>query len=987
MTGSNIGIWNKRLEERDRNRKWLEDSIFALDFGGMYLGDEMNTHHFDWDGAIDSDSIDGTWRVALANLSATMNAHSAPAILLFYQQLHEFRPDWVVERTICPPSLRDQELMEKCGIRPFAVESKMPVTSFDVLCMSIDLSPSAVAVPWLIKESGIPLHAEDRRDDDTFIILGGSALLNPEIFRPFCDIMFMGEGEEILPQLIALIEEGRRRGLSREEILLGAARRWDCIYVPRFYEERFDENGCFEGTFPLRDDVPKRVRFSHVRDLDRVFVTTRPVVSYCIYSIDNSYYEISRGCEGKCAFCMGGFASLPFRTRDAALIRKTVDSIIRETGSASAIPVSFNSVSHPQINRIVSDLSSEFGDRIRLISMRMDGFRDNPELCCFISMQRRGRIAFGVEGASQRLRDLVSKNLTEDQILDTMREVCRLRFSIVKFMMICNLPTESPEDLDELYELAVKIKKLFEEETPDDARMPRLLISWNSLMVAPHTPLQWAGVSHTPMPAYEDFIKKIRELGFNSAVHENTADDDITNLFLRGDGRIAGLLEYLASEGDVRHNAAYTDETYEKVVRYLDDNGLPTVEEWFREYGLDEPLPWDIVESPASKEYLKKRYREMEKAKPSPEPVCTRSCSGCGACDEEHRKVLREMPARRAEDRRIDLSHPVRKSNMVSVQHVLMEFTYDRMHSVVIPSYWDCEIRRALYQAGVEFDPDSVETCGSRRYYCHIGAGINATAISLGRRYDTEELRKLIEEHALNFRIVSLKETDRAQRVTSMTYRMKLTAGTDPAALEAELTGRMSLSEWYYGDGSVFMKRRNLRPAVTAAKVADGYLEITIGFHTEDVRNVFRYILDVPAEERLYDIPERTALTYENKGAVDLAMTRALRDAYARRLEDEGRADERTMAYIRSDQCFRDLDSLLKREYSFLIMDEKHPFGARAENRTQLMALVDHAASLTGMTPDEDPALRDLRGFLNSTETVTTDQKGGTGEDVGRTEK
>ncbi len=971
MSGSGAQIWNKRLEERERNQKWLEDNIFALDHGGMYLGDEMNTHHFDWDRAIGDGSIDGTWRVALANLAATLNSHSAPAMLLFYQQLHEFRPDWVVERTICPPTARDQELMEECGVRPFAVESKMPVESFDVLCMSIDLSPSAVAVPWLIRESGIPLHAEDRSDEDSFVILGGSALLNPEIFRPFCDMMFMGEGEEILPQLITMIEEGRKNGFPREEILLAAAQKWDCIYVPRFYEERYDADGRFEGTFPLREDVPERVRFCHVRDLDKVFVTTKPIMSYCIYTDDSSTYEISRGCEGKCAFCMGGFVSLPFRSRSADLIKRTADTIIRETGSVAAIPVSFNSVSHPEINRIVRDLSEEVGDRIRLISMRMDGFRDNPELCCFISMQRRGRIAFGVEGASQRLRDLVSKNLSEDQILDTMREVCRLRFSIVKFMMICNLPTESKEDLDELYELAVKIKKIFEEETPDDARMPRLLISWNSLKVAPHTPLQWAGVSHVLMPAYEDFTKRIRELGFKSYVNENTADDDITNLFLRGDGRIAGLLEYMAADGELRHDMSYTDETYDKIVRYLDENRLPSVEEWFREYGLDEALPWDIVESPASREYLKRRYLEMEKTKPSSEPICTERCSGCGACDEEHRKVLREMPARRAEDRKINVSHPVRKSDMVPVQHVLMEFTYDRMHSVVIPSYWDCEIRRALYQAGVEFDPDSVESCGSRRYYSHIGGGINATAISLGRRYGIEELKALIEEHALNFRVVSLRETERPLRITSSTYRMELPEGTDIAAFEAMLDMKMSLSVWHYGEVPNYMKQRNLRLAVTGARSVDGHLEVTIGPHTEDVREVFRYLLDVPPTERMYSIPERTALTYENQGAIDLAMKRTLRDAYAGTLEDKGESGERAAAYYRSENCFKDLENLLRREYSYFANDEKHLSGARLRTRGLIEEIVSYAASRTGTPPEDDPALRSFTEFLNSEEGIT----------------
>ena len=949
--------WTKRIKERDINRKWLEDNIFDLEFAGLYLGDEMNTFHFDWDSAVREGRIDKTWRVVIANLVSSYFSLSAPAVALFYQQLHEYFPEWVIERSFCPPTGFDKELMEKDGIRPFAAESGMPLEAFDVMCLSIDLSGSYAAVPWIIMKSGIPLYSKDRGGDDSFVILGGSALVNPGPYAPFCDILFMGEGEEILPQLLSMMEKGRRQGLSREEILLAAAKKWDCLYVPGFYEERYDERSRFAGTFPLRDDVPERIHFSRVHDLDEVFVITKPYLNFSVYHIYNDHYEISRGCEGKCAFCMGGFTSLPYRSRSAELVKQTMDTIIHETGNIAVTPVSFNSVSHPEINRIVRDLTDAVGEKVSLISMRMDGFLDNPELCCFISMQRKGRIAFGVEGASQRLRDLVSKNLTEEQILGAMREVCRSGYSLIKFMMICNLPSESKEDLDELYGLAVKIRRIFEEETPPGGRLPRILFSWNSLKVSPFTPLQWAGVRQEKKAMFDDFAGKVRELGFTSVVHENTADDRMTNLILRGDGRLSALLEYMAGRGDLRHREPYSDEVYDRAVKFLDDMHLPPVEEWFREYGIDEVLPWDIVEGPASKEYLKRRYAAMMQKKPASEPICTESCSGCGACDSRQREKLRSMPDRRIRDRRIDLHHPVRKEKPEHVQHIQMRFSYDRMHSVVIPSYWDCEIRRALFKAGVSFDPDSVECFGSKDHGKQISEGFNVTNISLCSRYDVLQLKKLIEEHAVNFRVDSVTETDRPLRITSVTYRIRMPEGTDPAAFADDLELRMTEDKWMCKGATEYSGMQNLRSSVKDTCVQGDDLVLVLASGAADPMAVYRYLFDLPRDKVIRRFPVRTGFTFEKTGVLDLAKTRDMRDAFIRSFEEaaDGKAhDDALAAYISGNQCVMDINRLIGRDYRIYEEGYPHP-----ENGERLAGLIEFTAGCSGIDEEDDPALMD----------------------------
>ena len=918
-------VWKPLLSERDRNRKWLEERFFALDYAGLYLGDEMNTFHYDWDRAIAEGRAGNALRVVLANLQASSFTLAAAAVTLFYELLHAYDPSWVVERSLCPPTECNRALMQADGIRPFAVESKMPLAAFDVFCLSMDLAASAVAVPWLVRESGIPLYAAGRGEGDPYVILGGFSVLNPAPFAPFCDILFFGEGEEVLPRLLALLKAGKDAGRPRGEVLLEAARRWDCLYVPRFYAERYDSAGRYAGTTPLRGDVPERVRFARIPDLDRCFLPGRPFLNYCTNPSYAAHYEISRGCEGKCAFCIAGCTCLPFRARSAAAVERMTESIFYETGNLTMTPVSLNSVSHPELNRIIRNLSDNIGDKVILASLRIDGFSANPELCCFISMQGNGRIAFGVEGASQRLRDLVSKNLSEEQILDAMGHVCRYGYQTVKFMMVCGLPTETEADLDELYALCVKIRDVFVRETPPERKPPRLLVSWTPLHCAPHTPLQWAEIPRSLSPAFARFTARMKELGFSTFTPEYTGDHALAQLFLRADGRLSGLLAYLAEEGDLRHEGSYQDTVLQKAVRYLAENGLPPLEDWFRALPLDAPLPWDIVEAPASKSYLARRYRALMEARPRPVPVCTEECSGCGACGEDYRRTLRQMPALREADRAISLRHPVRKTDFTPVQSVLVEYEYDLFHSVVMPAYWDCELRRAMLHAGIRFDPDSVSSFGSESYARHSAAGMNATAVSLGETYDPEELKRRIEAHTDHLRIRSVTETARPLRAVAVTYRMRLPEGMDARTLPAAVKARLAEPEWRVAPWLPFLpflpelRPEDVRPAVRRLEFEGDALRFTLVPPFPDPVLVYRYLFDLPGGQPLGQFPERLGISFENQGVLDRALTRKCRDDFLRSRQQKAafgsKADAAMETYISSPACVRDLRDLILRQY------------------------------------------------------------------------
>ena len=908
--------WQNHIKECIRNRKWLEDRFWELDYFVMYLGDEMNTHHFDWEWAIGSGTIEDSFRVVLANILGSHLSLSAPAISLFYEQLHTLHPSWVVERAICPPTKRNQMLMKEDHIRPFAIESKMPLLSFDVICLSMDFSLSKVAVPWLLLESGITLSAKERCKEEPFVILGGASMGNPAVMGDFCDLIFFGEGEEVLPELIAHIEQSRREGLSRSEIITKAVRIWDCLYAPVLYEQRFDKNGRLTGTFPLYDDIPEHVRYYRIKDLDHCFTPVQPFLDYCIPVSERSFHEISRGCEGKCTFCFSGMISLPFRTRSPERIHADKEKMIFNTGNPSASLIAFNASSHPQINEILEDTYSLVGSHIIPMSNRIDTFTSNPEYCCFLSMLNKGKIVFGLEGASQRLRDMVSKNIREQDVLTAMRIICRSGYKAIKLMMIANLPGEREEDLEELYALAVKIHKIFEEETPEGGEFPKLFFTWTTLICMPHTPMQWCRGGRALLKGYREFSEKVEELGFWAQVPELYPYIVIEQLFERGDVRLSGLLGFMAGEGLVDHENTYGEEELKTIEDYLRRNDLPPIDDWLRELTLEEPLPWDMVESPASKAYLKKRSMAIRKKHPKPDPICTAQCSGCGACDGQDRKRLDRIYALRLADSKRDLHYPD-IIHRRAVRYVMLEFSYDKFHSFVISDYWSCEIRRALNLAGILYDPYSVECVGSRRYGHSAATGSDYVCIALYSHYDTEALAAKIQKYALNFCVKSIKEIDCLMRPVSVTYIMRLPEGSDESAINAEILRRKKEDNWEYVFFDADKNRditANLKWGIIDTEASDGYLKIKMDPVIGWPAALYCLLLNIPSSQVLRHLPERVGYEWKRVDAVYTALQRESRNAFVRasRLhKDTLPYDFEEMAsYITGEECVRDLKEL-----------------------------------------------------------------------------
>ena len=835
--------WPEMFELKDRFEGWYEDNLYMMTSPTLYLGDEMNTVHFDWQAAYEKDVLEEHFKVALVDVNASGYAACSVAIRLFYQELHDYDISWIVERVFCPASDADAELLKRAGFPPLSTESHMPLSAFDVICCSQQMIGDEVNLIRLIRDAGIPVFSRDREDEDPFVIRGGASSFNPSLLMGVCDIFFMGEGEDILPELLAMIEKGRKEKLSREEILLQAAETWDCLWVPAFYEERFSKSGELLGMFRTRNDVPRKVRYAYVADMDKSFVLTRPVGIFNYASNIADGIEITRGCEGQCCFCVSGFTYMPFRMRSPEVVLRAMRERLYNSGEEHTTLGSFCGTSYPGLNELIrkiyvneegcEHILEGYPRTVATMSLRLDTVFENPEFCSFLTAQSNKRIVFGVEGISQRLRQSVSKNYTEEQILDTMRMVIRDGFLTIKLMFIASLPNETMEDWDELIALTEKILKICEEEGRTGELRPKLVYSWTPLKVFPLTPYQWLEARVTKEllpPQVRETLEGMGVIIGAEDLEGGVYDFRIEQLLLRGDSRLEAMLIDMAAAG-ICHHIRYEKEAEDFVRAWLKNHGLPDIEDWFGEKGKDDVFPWDFIDNGVKKEYLWKRYVESQKQCPKDSPRCLTRCSGCGACSDTHAHTMDRYRRRKSEDVKIplgDISKTVRQESesQKDLSYAVIEFTYDEKHVTVKGFYWENELSRALNQAGIPYERKTVRVRKpySDRYDWTVG--INCALVGFRKQFTNEELLTKINEHTVNMKATDIRWIDGPKAIGHLCYQSPYPENTDEESLGRRLEEILKSDSWIINltllrAGREHRKDVDVRPNIVDLSIKD----------------------------------------------------------------------------------------------------------------------------------------------------------------------
>lgn len=544
------------------------------------------------------------------------------------------RKDTYCERVYSPWVDLDKVMREK-NIPLFALESQEPIKNFDFLGITLQYEMCYTNVLQILDLSRIPLHAADRGEDDPLVIGGGPCAYNPEPLADFFDLFYIGEGETAYDRLLDLYREHKQKGKGRKAFLEQAAS-VPGIYVPSLYNVEYHEDGTIKAFVSNTPFAPVKVTKELVMDLDHVSYLEKPLVPYIKVAQDRVVLEIMRGCIRGCRFCQAGNVYRPLRERGLDYLKEHAKKMLISTGHEEISLSSLSSSDYTQLEDLVSFLMEEFqgkGVNISLPSLRIDAF--SLDVMRQIQDVKKSSLTFAPEAGSQRLRDVINKGLTEEDILHGAAQAFHGGWNRVKLYFMLGLPTETVEDMEGIALLSEKVAETYYDEIPKEQRHGKVqVVASSSFFVPkPFTPFQWAR-----MCTKDEFIeranivrRKFREMKNFKSLKYNWHEAELTVLegvLARGDRRVGAVIEEAYRQGALFDSWSeyFQNEIW---MNAFADCGVSLDFYTTRERKLDEIFPWDFIDAGVSKEFL---VREWQKAmQEEVTPNCRQKCSGCGA--------------------------------------------------------------------------------------------------------------------------------------------------------------------------------------------------------------------------------------------------------------------------------------------------------------------------------------------------------------------
>ncbi|TEB16454.1 Ribosomal protein S12 methylthiotransferase RimO [Pelotomaculum sp. FP] len=585
-----------------------------------YAGGEWNAVHKEWS--------DVDLRVAFAFPDVYEVGMSYLGLQIFYEIVNR-RVDTLMERVFAPwPDM--EEKMREYNLPLFSLESRRPVGDFDVVAFTLQYEMSFTNVLNMLELSGIPLKSTERDEKCPLVIAGGPCAFNPEPMAAFIDLFAIGEGEELISELLDSVRKGKQRVLPRQDFLLEASR-LPGVYAPGLYRVECRTDGAVSKVKPVQEGVPARVTKRIVRDFDQAPFPRRPLVPSTEVVHDRIMLEVLRGCTRGCRFCQAGMLNRPVREKKPSTVLEQAAALVESTGYDEISLTSLSTSDYTPVSKVIKSLLDQHAQRgvgVSLPSLRVDNF--SVELAKEVQRVRRSSLTFAPEAGTQRLRDVINKGVTEEDLLETTAAAFREGWRAIKLYFMIGLPTETDEDLDGIVRLAKEVLDLGRK-----ARVPRnklrVTVSVSSFVPKAHTAFQWEPQDTlAELKRKQDYLAvRLKERGLVFNYHD-AGLSFMEAVFARGDRRLETVLIHALELGCKFDGWS----EYFNLERWLEAFRMSGLEPaWYagRRYDYEDPLPWDHINSGVSRRYLAEEHRRALSGMTTVD-CRTGDCPGCGLC-------------------------------------------------------------------------------------------------------------------------------------------------------------------------------------------------------------------------------------------------------------------------------------------------------------------------------------------------------------------